>query len=119
MADHKETPAEKMKRQLEEIRSNIAANIRTRRTSMRMTRKDFAKDLKLSLSSISQIENGKQSLSAEKLWHVALVLGCAPEELIPPVPDEYCHYEKQLEEIRDKKTLGWAQELIKRSPSQP
>lgn len=80
-----------------------------------MTMKGFAHKLDFSQASVSNIEKGKQSLTAEKLWHVALVLGCTPGDLLPPIPEEYKHFEKQLEEIEDEQTRKWGQELIQRS----
>lgn len=103
---------------MQEIRSKIGNKIRTRRMSIRMTRKAFGEALEFSQASISNIENGKQSLTAEKLWHVALVLRCPPSDLIPPMPVEYQDFEKQLRAIEDQETKGWAQELVKVLPRQ-
>jgi transcriptional regulator with XRE-family HTH domain len=108
--------AQKKVRQMQEIRCNIGMKIRSRRLTIGMTRKAFAEELDLSQASVSNIENGKQSLTAEKLWHVSLVLGCPTHDLLPPVPVEYQNFEEELHGIDDKKTREWGHELVKRSP---
>jgi transcriptional regulator with XRE-family HTH domain len=105
----------KKSKQLKEICVTIGLKIRHRRLKIGMTRKIFAFELELSSASISNIEKGKQSVSAEKLWHVALVLGCPPGDLLPAVPEEYQLFEEQLKEIDNEKTRKWGQELIKHS----
>lgn len=102
----------KKSKQLKEICDSIGMKILNRRLTIGMTRKGFAQKLKFSQASVSNIEKGKQSLTAEKLWHVALVLGCSPGDLLPPIPEEYKHFKKQLEEIEDAKTREWGQELL-------
>jgi len=105
----------KKSKQLKEICDNIGTKIKSRRLAIGMTRKSFAHEIEFSQASVSNIENGKQSVTAEKLWHIALILGCSPGDLLPPIPEEYKNFEKQLEEIEDEKTRKWGQELIKQS----
>lgn len=105
----------KKSKQLKEICDSIGIKIHNRRLAIGMTRKVFAHKLEFSQASVSNIEKGKQSLTAEKLWQVALILACTPADLMPPIPEEYKNFEKQLEEIEDEKTRKWGQELIQRS----
>lgn len=102
----------KKSKQLEEICVSIGSKIHCRRSTIGMTRKEFAQKLEFSPASVSNIEKGKQSLTAEKLWQVALVLGCAPGSLLPEIPEEYKNFEKQLANIEDSKTREWGHKLL-------
>lgn len=110
---------EEKEKQLKVIRGKIGKKIRTRRMSIGMTRKAFAEELELSQASISNIENGKQSLTAEKLWCVALVLRCTPADLLPPVPEEYRGFEKQLQAIEDQEAKMWGAVFAKDYQKKP
>lgn len=102
----------KKSEQLKEICVTIGEEIRKRRSTIGMTRKEFGSKLDFSQASVSNIEKGKQSLTAGKLWQVALVLGCSPSEILPPIPEEYKMFEKELAKM-DKKTRQWGYELLK------
>lgn len=90
----------------------IGRKIRVRRIQLDITRKDFAERVQLSQASISNIENGKQSLSAERLWEIAVVLGCSPSDLLPPVPDGCKQFEDEARKLEDEEARRWAQDII-------
>jgi len=63
--------------------------IRQWRESKDMTIEELASAANLSVSSISQLERGKQGYSQSTLEQIALVFGCSPADLIshPPAND--------------------------------
>lgn len=95
-----------------EIRRMIGRKIRLRRIRLDITRKDFAERISLSQASVSNIENGKQSLGAERLWEVAVVLGCSPSDLLPPIPDGCKQFEDEARKLEDEEARRWAEDII-------
>ncbi len=101
---------------LEKIRIKIGTKIRMRRKQLDMDPKVFGKKIKVSRGTVSNIENAKQSVSSERLWQIAVALGCTPNDLMPPVPEEYKDFEKNLKKIEDDEAKKWAQNVIISSP---
>lgn len=83
----------------------IGQKIRAKRKACSMERKEFARAIRISEGSVSNLESGKYSVPSERLWHIAAVLGCHPEELLPPMPSTYNNFVDQLQKM-DNATVG-------------
>lgn len=94
------------------IREKISEKIRKRRKAIDLDTKVLASKVGLSQSSISNIENNKQSIPAERLWQFAVALGCSPNDLLPPVPDEVKKFDKNLKKIEDDEVREFAKAVI-------
>jgi len=94
------------------IRYKISQKIKKRRKAIDLDTKVLASKVGLSQSSISNIENNKQSIPAERLWQFAVALGCTPNDLLPPVPDEVKKFDKNLEKIENDEAKEFAKAVI-------
>lgn len=97
---------------VEKIRKTIGAKVRNRRQGLGIERKEFAEQLKLSQASISNIENGRQSIPAERLWLIAAMLGCSPNDLLPPIPQGYRGFDKKVQDMDDENAKRWLKDLV-------
>lgn len=62
-------------------------NIAKKRKELGITQAKMAEELKLEIETISRMENGKISLSLDRLEQFALILKCSPADLLRPVPE--------------------------------
>jgi transcriptional regulator with XRE-family HTH domain len=60
----------------------VAANIRQRRTSLRLSQVSMAAQLKVTQNAYSKIEMAKTRLSLQRLYEIAEILDVPPEKLI-------------------------------------
>ncbi|MFD2148414.1 helix-turn-helix domain-containing protein [Mucilaginibacter antarcticus] len=56
----------------------VAANIKDRRTAMRLSQVDMAKELNVTQNAYSKMEMSKTKLTIERLYKIAEVLDIAP-----------------------------------------
>ncbi|TSC79900.1 MAG: hypothetical protein G01um101425_377 [Candidatus Peregrinibacteria bacterium Gr01-1014_25] len=82
-----------------------------------MDTKILARKIGLSQGSVSNIEKGRQSVTAERLWQIALALGCTPNDLLPPVPDNFKDYEANLRKLETSDAEEFAKSVILSSDS--
>ncbi|MFD2863320.1 helix-turn-helix domain-containing protein [Mucilaginibacter antarcticus] len=60
----------------------VAANIKDRRTAMRLSQVDMAKELNVTQNAYSKMEMSKTKLTIERLYKIAEVLDIAPGTLL-------------------------------------
>ena len=60
----------------------VAANVKTRRTELRISQMQMAERLKITQNAYSKIEMGKTKMSVERLYEIAEILNISPSELI-------------------------------------
>ena len=102
-----------------EIRREVGRKIAERRKKLGLSALRVAEELGLSREAISQIENGRNNISAVSIWKLATLLSCDVALFFPEVPDGYAltKVDKQkLEEEGGKKAARWAQELFASKP---
>ena len=94
------------------IRGKIGEKIRQRRRYASMETKVLAMKVGLSQGSISNIETGKQAITAERLWQFAVALKCSINELLPPIPDEVRGFDENLRKIENEQAKEFAKDII-------
>lgn len=104
---------ENFKNQLLALRKEIGIKIRHRRLHIDMETKVLAFNVGLSQGSISNIEKGKQAVTAERLWQFCIALKCSPEELLPVVPDELKNFDQNFEKMETEKMRDFAKAIVK------
>lgn len=108
----KNSAAEKIRKELKAVQKKVGTKIRQQRKRRDMDIKVLASKIGLSQGSVSNIENGKQSISAERLWQIALALGCMPNDLLPPVPDKFVEFEANLQQLENEQAQEFAKNVI-------
>lgn len=69
------------------LNQQAGQNIAKRRKELSITQAKMAEELKLEIETISRMENGKISLSLDRLEQFALILKCSPADLLRPTPE--------------------------------
>ncbi len=73
----------------------------------------------MSREAVTQIENGRNNISAVSIWKLGTLLSCDVSVFFPEIPDGYAltKVDKlKLEEEGGKKAARWAQELFASKP---
>lgn len=78
------------------INYQVGQNIAAKRKSFGITQAKIAEELKLEIETISRIENGKISLSLNRLEQFAVILKCSPADLLRPAPENNTEILKAL-----------------------
>lgn len=83
---------------------HVGSQIKERRVLLHVSQDHLAHILKLSRSSISNIECGRQSLSLDGMASICKLLCCAPSDLMPPitVAKPVIHEQGDWERLSDK-----------------
>lgn len=68
------------------INLQVGQNIAQKRKSLGITQAKIAEELKLEIETISRMENGRISLSLDRLEQFAAILKCTPADLLRPMP---------------------------------
>lgn len=66
----------------------IGSRVRTRRKLHNMNQEDLSKKLKLTRSSVANIETGRQNLGIRRLVQIADALKCDIADLLPKIREE-------------------------------
>ncbi len=109
----KSKAAKKFKKELEAIRTKIGIKIGHRRKEIDLDMKVLAEKVGLSQGSISNIEKGRQSITAERLWQFSVALGCSPTKLLPSVPDEIKEFDKNIEKLENEEAKEFAKIIVR------
>lgn len=72
-----------MEDHISDIVTYIGRRIRERRAKQQMTLRDLAREADLSVAFLCDVENGKRRISSDRLYGVAVVLGCRLSTLFP------------------------------------
>lgn len=115
----KSSSAEKIRKELKAVQKKIGVKIRQQRKKRDMETKMLASEIGLSQGSISNIENGKQSITAERLWQIAVALGCDANDLLPPVPNRFAEFEANIMQMEKEEAKEFAKNVIISSGSPP
>lgn len=73
--------------QEQNINYKVGQHIAKRRKNLGITQAKIAEELKLEIETISRMENGKISLSLDRLEQFAAILKCSPVDLLRPTPE--------------------------------
>ena len=99
-----------------EIKKEIGENIKRIRRSSRsfLSAQKVADKLKITRSSLTQIENGNNNVNAVTLWKLSCILDCDMKDFFPNTPDGFQISKKDIEEVekKDKKAKEWAKQLF-------
>jgi transcriptional regulator with XRE-family HTH domain len=68
----------------DEFKKHIGAQIKERRTALRISQDHLANVLRVSRSSVSNIENGRQVVTFDKMADLCKLLCCTTNDLLPP-----------------------------------
>jgi DNA-binding Xre family transcriptional regulator len=68
----------------DEFKKHIGSQIKERRIILRVSQDHLATVLKISKSSVSNIEGGKQSVTFDRMAAICKLLCCTPNDLLPP-----------------------------------
>lgn len=100
----------------QDIRKKIGEFIQRRRKDRGITAEDLGRAVHLSKASVSNIERGKQALTVEVFWAIAVFLKCHPSQLMPRIPDERILAEGELRNIQsrtdDENAKQWVEDLF-------
>lgn len=69
------------------INYQVGQNIAKRRKDSGITQAKIAEKLGLEIETISRMENGRISLSLDRLEQFAIILNCNPADLLRPTPE--------------------------------
>jgi transcriptional regulator with XRE-family HTH domain len=89
----------------------FGAQVRQRRTAMRLTQLELAALIKLTRGSVANIEAGRQSVLLHQFLDLATALGVTPDKLLPtreeaPISGEIEMPESVLDAVRTIKSQG-------------
>lgn len=102
-----------------EIKAEIGRRIAERRKKLGLSAQRIAERMGVSREAITQIENGRNNITAVSVWKLATLLSCDVGLFFPEVPDGYALTkvdQQKLEEEGGKKAARWAQELFASKP---
>lgn len=68
---------------MEPLAIALGARIRATRTSTGLSQEEFAYRAGVDRSYVGKIERGEVNITVDKLYKLAQVLGCAPQDLLP------------------------------------
>lgn len=101
----------------EEIRKAIGARIREMRGKLHLSAANIANELGLSREAITQIETGRNNVSAVSLWKLATLFCCDFRDFFPSVPGGYGLSQVDLHTISQEggdRAARWAETLFKK-----
>lgn len=89
-----------------QLKKYIGLQIKEKRETMGIKQEHMAQILKLSRTSIHNIESGRHSVTAENIMLLCGFFNCTPNELFPPVKAiKYIIEEKEVMVKKKKKIL--------------
>lgn len=109
----KEKPAI-MKETDENIRKKIGSLIKTIRRQKSLSAETVASKVGISRVSLTQIENGRNNISALMIWKLACVLDANIDKFFPKVPEGFGLRKYDLDELEkeDDNVVTWATQLF-------
>lgn len=66
----------------------VGKNVAYKRKQLGITQAQMAEYIKVEIETISRMENGKISLSLERLQQFSEILKCSPADFLRPIPKE-------------------------------
>ncbi|MCK5211536.1 helix-turn-helix transcriptional regulator [Candidatus Parcubacteria bacterium] len=88
----------------------IGSSIKKIRIGRGLTARRLAEKIKISRSSLVQIENGNNNINAVLMWKIACRLGCGIKEFFPTVAEGFALSKNDIDNIKkmDKKGADFA-----------
>ena len=87
------------------IKKLLGKNIKDRRIQLQLTQEELAEKIGISPKSLSQIELGKNFVSAENLEAICTALGTSPKVLFDFDNENIDKYEYVIEKLKKNKVL--------------
>lgn len=99
----------------DEVRKAIGKKIREMRDKLGLTALQIATKLDVSREAITQIENGRNNISAVALWQLATLFHCDIQDFFPVIPDGFALTRVDLQKVAQEspKAAEWAERLFK------
>ena len=96
------------------IKKRIGEKIKSLRRRNGLSAETLANGIGMSRVSLTQIEGGRNNVSAVTLWKLACRLKCEIKDFFPPVVKEYGLSKVDLSNIanEDKEAVDWAKNLF-------
>lgn len=103
----------------DELKKLIGGKVKRVRRRRDRTARWVAERASISRIALTQIENGRNNISAVLLWKIASVLHCDIKEFFPAVPDSSALNQADLSTIalEDKQAAEFAKRAFKKSIS--
>lgn len=96
------------------LRKSIGALIKTVRRQNNLSAETVARKIGISRVALTQIENGRNNLSAVMIWKLACILGSDISVFFPKVPEGFGLSRSDLNQLEkeDEKVASWATQLF-------
>jgi transcriptional regulator with XRE-family HTH domain len=101
----------------EEIRQEIGSRIAELRRKRKLTARLVGEKLNISREAVTQIETGRNNITALSLWKLATLFHCNVEDFFPAVPDGYGLTKIDTDKLQQEggqKAVRWASELFEK-----
>lgn len=117
MAKKKSSTIETRVENDDELKKLIGGKVKRVRRRRDRTARWVAEQANISRIALTQIENGRNNISAVLLWKIASVLHCDIKEFFPAVPDSSALNQADLSTIalEDKQAAEFAKRAFKKS----
>jgi transcriptional regulator with XRE-family HTH domain len=92
-----------------DMRQMISDHIQNLRKQKGLSAETVAKKLSMSRSALTQIETGRNNVSAVLIWKLAYLYKCDFKEFFPPTPDEPGLTKNDLDKVESER----AKEFVK------
>lgn len=101
----------------EEIRQEIGSRIAELRRKRKLTARLVGEKLNVSREAVTQIETGRNNITALSLWKLATLFQCNIEDFFPAVPNGYGLTKIDTDKLQQEggqKVVRWANELFEK-----
>lgn len=97
-----------------DIRINIGYLIKQIRKEKNLSAETVAKKIEISRAALTQIENGRNNISAVTIWKLACVLGVEASNFFPKIPEGFGLRKHDLDKLEkeDDNVVTWATQLF-------
>ena len=98
----------------EELRGEIGKKIQETRKRAGLTALHVADELEISREALTQIETGRNNVTATMLWKLAGLLGCEPDMFFPPVPKDHALTTADVAKVAkiNERAAEWAKTIF-------
>lgn len=98
----------------EKVRKAIGKHIKDMRQKLGHSARRVAEELSVSREAITQMENGRNNISAVFLWKLAILFNCDIQDFFPLIPDGYALTKVDLRKVAQEAEGAdeWAEALF-------
>ena len=109
----KEAGKDPKQRATEALRQEIGKRIQEMRKRSGSTALRIAEELDLTREALTQIETGRNNVSATTLWKLANLIGCEISDFFPPVQKDYALTSADVAKVAkiNERAAEWAKDL--------